>query len=191
MGHVRLDKLLIADGEFTCTSDAAWTKQNGELIELAIVPIDLKTLEIRRDLAWSSLIKPVKTEITAYCTELTGITAEMIRSEAKPVNEVFNTIDKLFGHGAPWGTWGETDREVIQRAADLAGVRFPMSSTHLNLKFHYSLYRNRRREIGFKKALQAERIQFVGEPHRAGPDTENLAVLWQKILREIRSLSQR
>lgn len=190
MASIRLEKLLICDEEFSCQQDPFWTKENGELIEIAIVPLDLKTLEIRHDLAWSSLVKPTRTEVNEYCTNLTGITAEMVRKEGKPFSEVCNSIENQFGHGSAWLTWGESDRDVLLRASEYAGVRYPMAKTHINGKHLYSVLRGRRRELGFKKALQAEGIQFEGTPHRAMSDAKNLAVLWQKLLSEIRGLER-
>ena len=68
MSRIKVTKLLVYDCEATCWEDMDKTKNEGELIEIGIVPIDLEMLSVREDLVYSSLVKPVRTKISQHCT---------------------------------------------------------------------------------------------------------------------------
>ena len=67
-----LDMILVIDVESTCWEGSPPPGQSSEIIEIGLCPVDLKTLT--RLEKRSILIKPIQSEISDFCTELTTLT---------------------------------------------------------------------------------------------------------------------
>src|SRR5436309_3093556 len=67
------DYYLIVDVEATCSNDGAVPRHEMEIIEIGAVMQNSRTFEIGSD--FQTFVRPVRnTRLTAFCTELTGIT---------------------------------------------------------------------------------------------------------------------
>ena len=66
-----LDKILVIDLESTCWDGPPPEGQVSEIIEIGVVTLDVAALQ-RVD-KQSILIKPTKSEISAFCTQLTTL----------------------------------------------------------------------------------------------------------------------
>lgn len=182
MTKPKIDKFLIVDCEATCWEDQYLTKRDGELIQIAVVPIDLRKMEVRKDLSYVSYVKPLRTEVNNYCANLTGIKPEdVINADTIPI--VFDKISKLYTKDSIWGSWGKFDERLLEKSSEIYGVDFPLPDNYYNLKNMFSLLNGMRKEMGLKKALLEENLSAVGFEHDAYWDALNTAKLTLKMLK--------
>src|SRR6516165_6304656 len=67
------DYYLIVDLEATCSNDGAVPRHEMEIIEIGAVMQNSRTFEVESE--FRTFVRPVRhPELTAFCTELTGIT---------------------------------------------------------------------------------------------------------------------
>lgn len=169
----KLKKILIYDLEATCWEDREKTKNEGEIIEIGVVPLDLRDMELRHDLGRSWLIKPKRTEISKYCTELTGITQDEINENALPFNEVMNSIRKAYSKDHPCSGWGWYDYWKLNSACSENNIDFPFNRVYQDLKMLYALLTGRTKPAGLKEAISEQGLKFLGDQHRALNDAMN------------------
>lgn len=175
-----LDEILIIDVEATCWDNR--DSKNSEIIEVGLSNVNLKTMKI--DYKTSMMIKPVNTEISPYCTRLTGITPAMV-SDGNGIH-LECACDVLrqdyLSHARVWGSYGNYDREIFKRNCDAQGIEYPFSNSHLNIKTIAALFGRFSKEVGLKKALERYGLNFEGSHHRGVDDAYNIARLFLKIL---------
>ncbi len=142
--------------------------QHREIIEIGVCVVDLKKLEpIGR---WSTLVRPVRSTISEYCTEVTGITAERLTDaplfaqavasmnrwlgtvrlvqqelatvESGPALEAAMAAMAAMAEMAtqPMASWGDFDRLALEAQCALDHVKYPFSHSHMNLKAMYPLF---------------------------------------------------
>jgi len=189
MSRIKVNKILLYDCEATCFDDSQKTKNEGELIEIAIVPLDLDRMELREDLFYSSLVKPLKSEISRYCTDLTGITQEQINERGKSFNVVALEIREKYQQRVANGSYGNYDPWLIERTSRAHNVKNPFEKTHYNIKNMYSIFSGAKKEMGLLAALSDSKKTFKGCQHTALDDTLNMGRLilpYFKMLKEMR-----
>jgi inhibitor of KinA sporulation pathway (predicted exonuclease) len=182
MTKFKLDRINVVDCEATCVDDNVWTRENGELIQISVVPIDLRTMTVRKDLAYTSYVKPLRTEISEYCTNLTGIKASDVADAPDP-SHVFKEILEKYTANSVWGSWGKYDFHLIDKTCKTLGIANPFPDNYYNLKNTYSLLNGFRKEMGLDKALSEESLSFEGNKHDAYWDAVNTAKLMLKVLK--------
>ncbi len=70
-----LDAILVVDLESTCWEGSPPSGQTSEIIEIGLCTVDLKTL--KRTEKRSFLVKPVQSEISDFCTDLTTLSPDI------------------------------------------------------------------------------------------------------------------
>lgn len=183
-GKNRISKIIVFDLEMTCWEDRDKTMREGEIIEFGAVPLNIHDSIVELDLGFSSLIKPVKTEISNYCTELTGITQDDILKSAKPFDEVMRTVDKKFSSNYPSGAWGNVDIKKLKSACKEYSVKMPISEDCVNLKTMTCMLMGRSRPVGLDKILDELGIKPSGTRHRALVDSIDTAFAFLKALKK-------
>ena len=185
-----LSEILIVDLEATCQSDE--DKKNNpnfinEIIEIGICRFNLKTLEIS-DLE-GVIVKPQKSVITKFCTELTTLTQEDV-DKGMPYQEAVSYINSKYRpRDKGWASWGDYDRKQVKRNNDLynGGKSSLFSETHTNLKHQFSILNGYTKEFGVEKALSILNLKFEGTQHRGIDDVKNIARIWKAVLLKQRS----
>jgi inhibitor of KinA sporulation pathway (predicted exonuclease) len=177
----RLDAIVVVDLEATCWETEPPPDQVQEIIEIGLCLLDPGTLE-RRDRR-SLMIRPVRSEVSPFCTQLTTITPEMAAA-GMTLEEACQILRKqLVSRDRPWATWGDWDRRILERACTETGVRYPFSSMHVNVKTWYALAHGMSSEPGLTEALLHAGIPQEGTHHRGDADAWNTAALLAAILR--------
>lgn len=190
MSNLRLDRLLVVDFEETCWDGAAPPGQETEIIEIGIAEIILDEPVPTIGRTASYFVRPVQSEVSAYCTMLTGITPAMVRKQGRHLNEVIGTIRKNFGGGAKtWAAWGRDD-ESIRRDCARLGIEQPFSDSYLNLGMLYNLFMGVDKQAGVDAALKRFGLTFEGSRHRAGHDAYNTARIACRMAAMLRSFPQ-
>jgi len=184
-----LKELLIVDLELTCqkqkSDDPAFIN---EIIEIGICRLNLKTLELSEP--EGILVKPLKSYLTPFCTDLTSITQEMLDQEGKTYNEAVNYIvQKYDSRDKGWASWGIDDVLCLEKNDKLYKNPFPLfSHHHTNIKHQYSVLFNHSKEFGLSRALELSKITPQGKHHRGMHDAYNTAQLWQAVLKQFRKV---
>ena len=171
-------KVLIVDLEATCWEDKEFQDKNSEVLEIGVVCLDLVTGTIIDKEYY--LIK-TKSEISPYCTKLTGITQELVDNEGITLQKASKLIRTRFKtKNIAWGGWGD-DYTELETECDKKNAVFPFSDHYHDIGQHFCWAKGLKRGINLSKALTELGLEFKGTPHRALPDAENTARIFLKV----------
>jgi inhibitor of KinA sporulation pathway (predicted exonuclease) len=175
-----LDKIIVIDLESTCWEGPPPDGQVSEIIEIGVATVDVASLQ-RVD-KQSILIKPVKSQISEFCTKLTTLTPDHFNSAGsladatKILKKQFQSQDRL------WASWGDYDRRQFERVCKEFSVGYPFGISHLNVKTLFSIAHGIDQEIGMDMAYQRLGLQMEGTHHRGADDAWNIAGLLSRLL---------
>jgi len=178
-----LDVILVIDVESTCWEQNPPKGQVSEIIEIGLCPVDVKTLT--RLEKRSILVKPVLSEISPFCTQLTTLTSDMFTSAgsladaAKTLEDEYRSKDRL------WASWGDYDRRQFERVCETLGVSYPFGTSHLNIKSLFAAANNRN-EMGLGGAYKHLGKKMEGTHHRGDDDAWNIAEILCGLLKGMR-----
>ena len=179
-----LDSILVVDVESTCWEDAAPPGESSEIIEIGLCPVDLKTLT--RTEKRSILVKPVQSEISDFCTELTTLTSEIF-AEAGTLADAVKTLKREFrSKDRLWASWGDYDRRQFERVCKDQNVAYPFGPSHLNVKSLFAAAVGSGHEMGLDGAYKQLGLTMEGTHHRGDDDAWNIAGILCRLLRAMR-----
>lgn len=168
---------IILDLEATCWQGNTMNR-NTEIIELGAYRVNSYGEWLDH---FQSFIKPVEhPRLSAYCTDLTGITQSQV-SKAKSFEHIFPKFeDWFYALDGPHllCTWGAMDMPLIYAECarhDVDGTFLPAA---IDLKSQYAYMHRLSKEVGLQKALEYTEIEFEGSHHRALDDAFNTAKLF-------------
>ena len=177
------DKVIIIDIEATCW-EKGQTPENPkrEIIEIGICKLNMSdgSIEDKR----SYFIKPTQSEVSEYCTQLTGITSEKLEKEGISFKEACSNIKNRYNSlQRTYAGYGGFDKLIIERQCKEFDVKFPFSETYLDIKVLISLMIGEK-PIGLLKELRARNIEFEGNTHNGADDAFNTAKLLYHVLKK-------
>ena len=174
------DVALVIDFEATCWRGHPPEGMHMEIIEIGVTGVDYKTKEILfKD---TILVKPKFSEISAFCTELTSIDQELIDREGVEFDVACKILrEKFKSRVRIWLSWGEYDKNQIQKDCNLKKVDNPFGRIHFNLKPLFSFAFGITQDLGVAGALKHLGIEFEGNAHRAIDDAYNTAKILQEV----------
>jgi len=177
------DKVIVIDIEASCWAKGeAPENSKREIIEIGICKLNMSdgSIEDKR----SYLIKPLQSEISEYCTNLTGITAEKLEKEGVTFQEACSNIKNRYNSlHRTYAGYGGFDKSIMESQCSELGVKFPFSETYLDLKVMISLMSGGK-PIGLLKELDARNISFEGSVHSGADDAFNTAKLLYHVLKK-------
>ena len=179
-----LDSILVIDVESTCWDAEPPPGQTSEIIEIGVCCVDLATLT-RRDKR-SILIKPVRSEISEFCTRLTTLTPAMFE-EAGSLSDAVRVLKKdLKSKDRIWASWGDYDRRQFERVCRDQQIAYPFGTRHLNVKSLFAAAIGHAHELGLDGACNRLRLTMHGTHHRGDDDAWNIAEVLCRLLRTMR-----
>ncbi len=179
-----LDKALVIDVESTCWEHAPPRGQISEIIEVGLCVVDLQLLQ-RVDRV-SMMVKPERSEVSPFCSQLTSITPDMVRA-APPLAEVVRVLrDRYRSADRLMASWGDYDRNQFTRNCCTYDIKYPFGPTHLNIKTLFSAALGLPREVGVPAACRQVGLTMEGTHHRGGDDAWNIARLFCLLLQRFR-----
>jgi inhibitor of KinA sporulation pathway (predicted exonuclease) len=179
-----LDVILVVDLESTCWEGAPPPGQTSEIIEIGLCPVDLNTLT--RGKKRSFLVKPVCSEISKFCTELTTLRPNMF-ADAGNLAEATKTLRKEFcSKDRLWASWGDYDRRQFERVCRDQNVGYPFGPSHLNIKSLFSAAIGSGHEMGLDGAFKRLGLSMEGTHHRGDDDAWNIANILCRLLKTMR-----
>lgn len=182
---IKLDQIVVIDIEATCWNGVHPPDEENEIIEIGVCTLDVQTFRrLDRD---SILVKPECSTISAFCTELTTITPELVEKFGIKFATACWKLRKQYSSSRrAWASYGDYDRRIFEAQCKARGIRYPFNSTHLNIKNLFALMMGLKTEVGLAEALSILNISFEGTHHRGVDDAWNAAQILSHIVRQIR-----
>jgi len=176
-----LDKIIIIDVEATCWEGANPVGMESDIIEIGICLLDVQTGEITNNKG--ILVKPERSAISPFCTELTTITPEMVAKDGISFKEACCVLRKEYlSQKRVWASFGAYDLKQFQRQCTAMGAGFPFGPSHINVKTLFALKNKLGHEEGMAGALKILDIPLKGTHHRGVDDAFNIAKILNWIL---------
>jgi inhibitor of KinA sporulation pathway (predicted exonuclease) len=171
---VREDKLVVIDVEATCWEPHPPAGQQSEIIEVGVCLLDLRTRQVGG--GESILVRPTRSQVSAFCTRLTTLTQAMLDAEGIAFAEACRTLAETYQTGERiWASWGNYDRTIFTRQCESSGIPYPFSSRHLNLKAVFGELYQLKKKVGMARALSILGLPQEGIHHRGVDDARNIA----------------
>jgi inhibitor of KinA sporulation pathway (predicted exonuclease) len=169
-----ITKVLCLDTEHTCYEDNAFPPgEQSDIIQIGWCWLMLPSLEITKP-EWM-YVKPTRSRVSEYCTELTGITYKQVNS-APPLAHVCKTLINKHGTKArPWMTWGYDAVGLQKECDELEVEHFPFSESYTNAQDMASIILGLPLRMGLDMSLRLMGMSFEGRHHQAPDDSYNLA----------------
>eukprot|EP00455_Lapot_gusevi_P007605 TRINITY_DN1323_c0_g2_i3.p1 TRINITY_DN1323_c0_g2~~TRINITY_DN1323_c0_g2_i3.p1 ORF type:complete len:221 (+),score=41.13 TRINITY_DN1323_c0_g2_i3:172-834(+) len=191
-GKKQFPYLAVLDFEATCDEDRSFSPH--EIIEFPIVVFDTATLE---DVAtFHMYVKPQhRPVLTRFCTQLTGITQDMVDNGGL-WNDVFEGVQKFLAehglvHNDPatanfaFVTCGDWDlKTMLPAQCSLFGQDIPPCFHQwINIKFQFeSCYKSRAR--GMTEMLDRLGLPLEGRHHSGIDDVKNIMRVAKQMIRD-------
>ncbi|HRG43404.1 MAG TPA: 3'-5' exonuclease [Saprospiraceae bacterium] len=153
---------------------------NNEIIEIGAYKVD--GFGESKD-HFNQYIKPISNPVlSGFCKKLTGIQQHNVDTAYK-----FDRVIEDFLHWVDIEdeefyliSWGENDRQLLYQDCILHDIPTYWLKNWVNLKPAYQVLSGMQKQLGLKKALERETIDFEGKQHRAITDAYNLTKLFVK-----------
>ena len=181
----RLDQILVVDVEATCWAGAPPPSEDSEIIEIGVCPLDVATGQ--RLGKRSILVRPERSRVSPFCTQLTTITPEMaaggvaFAEACRILKKEYDAPDRL------WASYGDYDRSQFERQCKATGVGYPFGKSHLNVKTLFALSHGLPHEVGMAEALALLGRPLEGTHHRGEDDARNIAGILAVLLAALRA----
>lgn len=165
----------VLDEERTCYPDGVFPPgETPEVIEFGITVVDLAA---RRIVDTRSItVVPTLSQVSDYCTNLTGWTYDKLLETGIPFADACRIIvDEFDGLNRLLVVDSVSDIIALQNQCALTNVPMPFGPHRLDVSMLFSLLTNRRKRIGNAKLLSLLGLQPEPIRHRADSDSRGTA----------------
>lgn len=177
---INADKILVIDVEATCWEGNPPPGMQNEIIEIGLCLLDVRTR--RPEGKRSIMVRPQRSTVSPFCTQLTTITPEMAAKGVSFSEAIDILFDDYDAPNLPWASYGEYDKNQFRRQCASAGVDYPFSDTHINVKTSIAEARNWHKPVGMHSALAKLNLPLLGTHHRGHDDAWNIACILATML---------
>lgn len=168
------DKIIIIDLEATCWQGAVPSGQQNEIIEIGLAVLDTETGAISKNKG--ILVKPQRSSVSLFCTELTTITQDLLDKNGVSFEDAINElIDEYNPDLYTWASYGQYDLNMLKKQCKSFGIPYPMGEKHINVKEHFAEKFGLVKPTGMNGALALLNIPLEGTHHRGIDDAKNIA----------------
>lgn len=165
----------VLDEERTCYPDGVFPPgETQEVIEFGITVVDLAA---RRIVDTRSItVVPTLSQVSDYCTNLTGWTYDKLLETGIPFADACRIIvDEFDGLNRLLVVDSVSDIIALQNQCALTNVPMPFGPHRLDVSMLFSLLTNRRKRIGNAKLLSLLGLEPEPIRHRADSDSRGTA----------------
>jgi inhibitor of KinA sporulation pathway (predicted exonuclease) len=181
----KLDQIIVVDIEATCWEGAVPTRQESEIIEIGVCTLDIASGErLEKD---SILVKPERSKVSQFCTQLTTLTQEQVEQGIAFPEACSILKNKYLSQQRVWASYGEYDRRQFERQCQSRHISYPFGDRHINVKSLLAIIHALPREVGMANALELLNLPLEGTHHRGGDDAWNIAGILSKLLLQTRT----
>ncbi|MEV4377326.1 3'-5' exonuclease [Streptosporangium sp. NPDC049644] len=168
--------LNILDVEATCwPGRIAPPGQIAEIIEVGLCVVDLTTRT--RVSRHRILIRPERSTVTDFCTELTGLTQREVDQGLSFSEACALLISDHEARTRHWASWGDFDRRQFTEQCAAAGVFYPLSPSHTNAKQKFAAAYGLSHGPDRPEAFRLAGLPLEGKEHRGVDDAWNAGAL--------------
>ncbi|MEV7279909.1 3'-5' exonuclease [Streptomyces sp. NPDC093111] len=171
--------LNVIDVEATCWEGQPPPGQVSEIIEIGLTVVDLAAR--RRVSRHRVLVRPARSDVSAFCTELTGLTPAEVASGVGFAEACATLAEAYDARRRPWASWGDYDRNQFDRQCRATGTPYPFGRPvergHTNAKAVFTEAYGLRKRPGMAGALTIAGLPLEGRHHRGEDDAWNIAAL--------------
>lgn len=167
--------LTVVDVEATCWEGTPPPGAVSEIIEIGLTVVDLER-GVRRA-RHRLLVRPARSTVSAFCTELTGLTQDEVDQGADFADACRELAARHHAGERPWASWGDYDRHQFTRQCAAADTRYPFGHRHTNAKAVFAAAHGLRKRPGMAQALRIAGLPLEGRHHRGEDDAWNIAAL--------------
>ncbi len=172
---------LVVDIESTCWKGNTPEGMESEIIEVGICLLDIHTGEITDNRG--ILVKPKRSSISDFCTELTTITQEMVEAEGISFKEALKIIRNEYqAPSRVWASYGAYDMNQFRKQCTDQDRGYPFGATHFNVKSLFAIKHRLKQEVGMATALEMLQLELEGTHHRGVDDARNIAKILQTLI---------
>ncbi|MCO6175305.1 exonuclease domain-containing protein [Flavobacterium sp. NRK F10] len=168
------DKILIIDLEATCWKGETPTGEVHEIIEIGICELDRSSGAISKNKG--ILIRPTRSKVSSFCTELTTITQELLDTEGVTFEEAIAILAREYqADQYTWASYGQYDLNMLKRQCKARKISYPLGSQHINVKELFAEVKGLHKKTGMNGALAILGLPLEGTHHRGIDDAKNIA----------------
>lgn len=167
--------LNVVDVEATCWDGDPPPGQHNEIIEIGLTVVDLAAG--RRLGRHGILVRPRRSRVSPFCTELTGLTQAEVDTGLTFAQACRLLATEHEAGVRPWASWGDYDRHQFTRQCGATGVEYPFGARHTNAKLVFTESHGLRKRPGMAGALTIAGLELEGRHHRGEDDAWNIAAL--------------
>ncbi|MET7597892.1 3'-5' exonuclease [Streptomyces sp. NPDC005481] len=171
--------LNVIDVEATCWDGQPPPGSVSEIIEIGLTVVDVSAR--RRVSRHRILVRPARSAVSDFCTELTGLTQAEVERGVTFAEACRILVQDYKAGERPWASWGEYDRLQFARQSRADEVAYPFGRpterTHTNAKAVFAAAYGLRKKPGMPHALQIAGLPLEGRHHRGEDDAYNIAAL--------------
>lgn len=181
------NEILVVDIEAACWLGHPPEGMENEIIEIGICVLQIRPVK-KKTLNEGIIVKPEKSEISYFCTDLTSITPEMVEQGISLKEACYVLRNKYHSQNRPWASFGNYDRLKFEKECASKEIEYPFSQNHFNIKSLFALKYGLTKEIGLARAIDYmhdnvdNNIKFEGKQHRGMVDAWNIATIVEKII---------
>lgn len=165
------EHILVLDLEATCWEGKVPAGQISEVIEIGICLLDTRSGAISHNEAL--LVRPERSTVSAFCTELTTITSGLLEREGATFREACKRLQQWQQH--TWASYGAYDLRMMRNQCERTQCPYPLSATHINVKELFAERMGLHKKPGMKAALEQLDMPLLGTHHRGVDDARNIA----------------
>ena len=178
---IKLDQILVIDIEATCWEGSPPLGEENEIIEIGICTLDIVSGE--RLIKESILVKPERSKVSDFCTQLTTLTQAQVDKGISFAEACDILRKKYLSKDRVWASYGDYDRKQFEKNCQSHQVNYPFGPRHINVKTLFALMRALPSEVGMVTALEMMNLPLEGTHHRGGDDAWNIARILGMLLR--------
>lgn len=125
--HPRFDlsRIPVVDLEATCWQGPPPPGEEHEVIEIGNAVLYVGDLHVEP--GPEILVRPTRSSVSRFCTELTSITQEMLYERGLPFSDAVAAPEAAHGglRAVVWASYGTYDRRMLMAEGERHGVDFP------------------------------------------------------------------
>ncbi|HEY9209972.1 MAG TPA: 3'-5' exonuclease [Methylotenera sp.] len=181
MADNKYDEVIVIDLESTCWETRQEQYMNySEIIEIGVCRLNVLTSDITDPR--SIIVKPMFSEVSAFCTELTGHTQEGV-DQGISLMRAIEILKTDYGFkNKMWASYGNYDRIKLIDECERKNIERPLPPTHLNISALATLKLRANKRVGLGNACARFGFKFEGRQHSGMDDAVMAAkVLWECI----------